>query len=126
MIAPPTVTPPTPAPKPVAVADNRNTARELQEQADLELRLRRAETAAPANANGVFLQLGAFASADNAESLKARLGKELDWLGQPIQVIAGNGLHRVHVGPYRNRADADQIAEKIRLALGFKPTTVVR
>ena len=123
VIAPPTVTPP----KAITVADNRQaTQRDLQEQAELELRLHRAETIAPANASGVFLQLGAFASADNAESLKAKLGRDLDWLSQPIQVIPSNGLHRVHVGPYRNRADADQIAEKIRLALGFKPTTVVR
>lgn len=124
MIAPPLVNPP--ASKSVSSTETRNAARDMQEQAELELRLRRAETLAPANASGVFLQLGAFSSADNAESLKAKLGRELDWLGQPIQVVAGNGLHRVHVGPYRNRADADQVAEKIRVALGFKPTTVTR
>jgi len=39
---------------------------------------------------------------------------------------AGGGIHRVHLGPYASRADADVVAEKIRLALGYKPTFVTR
>ena len=75
---------------------------------------------------GLFLQLGAFASVDNAESLRAHLSRELDWLNESIQVNAGGGIHRVHLGPYANRADAEKVAEKIRLALGYKPTFVTR
>ena len=75
---------------------------------------------------GIFLQLGAFANADNAESLKSHLTGELDWLAEPMQVLAGGGIHRLQVGPYASRADADQVAEKIRSALGGKPTVVVR
>ena len=75
---------------------------------------------------GIFLQLGAFASADNADSLRAHLQRELDWLNEGIQVSAAAGLHRVHLGPYPSRADADRVAERIRLALGYKPTFVVR
>ncbi|WP_291994353.1 septal ring lytic transglycosylase RlpA family protein [Candidatus Accumulibacter sp. ACC003] len=85
-------------------------------------------TAAAASppAHGVFLQLGAFASADNAESLRLHLTRELDWLSEGVVINAGGGMHRVHMGPYRNRADAEAIAEKIRLALGYKPTFVSR
>jgi rare lipoprotein A len=50
----------------------------------------------------------------------------LDWLNESIQVNAGGGIHRVHLGPYANRADAEKVAEKIRLALGYKPTFVTR
>jgi rare lipoprotein A len=96
------------------------------ELATLESKLQRAESVAPAAANGVFLQLGAFASADNAESLKSRIGRDLDWLSEPIRVAPGNGLHRVQLGPYASRGDAEKIAEKIRLALGYKPTVVMR
>lgn len=75
---------------------------------------------------GVFLQLGAFSSADNAESLRLHLARELDWLTEAIEVNGGGGVHRVHLGPYANRADAEKVAEKIRLALGYKPTFVTR
>lgn len=75
---------------------------------------------------GVFLQLGAFSSADNAESLRLHLSRELDWLTEAIEINGGGGVHRVHLGPYANRADAEKVAEKIRLALGYKPTFVTR
>ncbi|WP_374692385.1 septal ring lytic transglycosylase RlpA family protein [Accumulibacter sp.] len=76
--------------------------------------------------SGIFLQLGAFASADNADSLRLHLQRELDWLNEGVQVSSAGGLHRVHLGPYLNRADADKVAERIRLALGYRPTFVVR
>jgi rare lipoprotein A len=75
---------------------------------------------------GVYLQLGAFSSADNAESLRGHLARELDWLNEGIQINFGGGIHRVHLGPYANRAEAEKVAERIRLSLGFKPTFVVR
>jgi rare lipoprotein A len=75
---------------------------------------------------GLFLQLGAFASADNAESLRSHLARELDWLSDAIEVNASAGMHRVHLGPYASRADAEKTAEKIRLALGYTPTFVTR
>ena len=83
------------------------------------------ETPAPAS-KGLFLQLGAFASVDNAESLRSHLSRELDWLSEAIQINAGGGMHRVHLGPYASRADAEVVAEKIRLALGYKPSFVTR
>ena len=76
--------------------------------------------------HGVFLQLGAFASAENAESLRAHLLRELDWLNEAIEINARDGMHRVHLGPYRSRADAEKIAERIQLALGYRPGFVTR
>ena len=83
-------------------------------------------SSAAAPQHGVFLQLGAFASADNADSLRAHLARELDWLSEPISILAGSGMHRVHLGPYANRGDAEKVAERIRQALGYKPTFVTR
>lgn len=81
----------------------------------------------PANAaRGVFLQLGAFSSADNAESLRSHLSRELDWLNEGIEIIASGGMHRVHLGPYASRADAEKVAVKIAAALGYKPAFVRR
>lgn len=85
------------------------------------------ETPSPVNGGkGVFLQLGAFSSADNAESLRTHLARELEWLSEDIQILASGGIHRVHLGPYANRNDAEKVAEKIRIALGYKPSFVIR
>jgi rare lipoprotein A len=82
--------------------------------------------ATTSSASGLFLQLGAFASADNAESLRAHLARELDWLTEPIHIENGSGLHRVRLGPYASRADAEIVAERIQAALGYRPTFVTR
>lgn len=86
---------------------------------------RPATTPPPVFQKGVFLQLGAFSNSDNAESLRNHLSRELDWLGS-IQINAAGGIHRVHVGPYATRADAEKAAEKIRLALGYRPSFVTQ
>lgn len=128
-----------PAPRPARVV---GTAAERDEIELLAAKLGLDKTAAPplvaevtppapsriaaASWGGVFLQLGAFASADNAETLRSHLQRELDWLNEGIQIAAGGGMHRVHLGPYANRADAEKVAERIRLALGYKPTFVAR
>ncbi len=79
------------------------------------------------NAPGtVLLQLGAFANADNAENLRARLQRELDWAEGELRVHRSGGLHRLHLGPYANRAEAERVAERIREAHGFSPTFIVR
>jgi rare lipoprotein A len=75
---------------------------------------------------GVYLQLGAFASADNADTLRNHLVRELDWLSEPMRVYAGGGIHRLQLGPYASRADADRVAEKIQVTLGSRPTIVIR
>ncbi len=75
---------------------------------------------------GIYLQLGAFANAENAENLKNHLSRELDWLTESMRINPGAGIHRLQLGPYANRGDAERIAERIRSSLGFKPTIVVR
>lgn len=85
---------------------------------------RQAEVASPVvtpEASGLYLQLGAFSSVDNAEAFRDRLARELPWLLEPIQVGSAAGLHRVRLGPYRTREEAQAIADKIRASLDFAP-----
>jgi rare lipoprotein A len=70
---------------------------------------------------GIYLQLGAFSARANAESFRDNIQKQLSWLHQTIQVQARGSLFRLHLGPYRNRSEANAIAEKIRAELDFKP-----
>ncbi|MBK8322228.1 MAG: septal ring lytic transglycosylase RlpA family protein [Betaproteobacteria bacterium] len=75
---------------------------------------------APAS-GGFILQLGAFSSVDNAESFRAHVSRELSWILEPIQVASAGGLHRVRLGPYKTREEAQAIADKIRASLDFAP-----
>jgi len=88
-----------------------------------------APAVSPADATppkGIHLQLGAFSNVDNAENLKSHLSRELDWLTEPMRITPGGGIHRLQLGPYASRGDADRVAEKIRATLGYKPTVVIR
>ena len=71
---------------------------------------------------GMWLQLGAFSSLDGAESFRAKVARELSWNNEPVQMSARDGMHRVRLGPYRNREEALAIADKVRQTLGFDPT----
>ena len=105
--------------KPPVPADAPDEIERLAAQADLD-------TPSLAPAPGIYLQLGAFSGNDNAESLRAHLTHELDWLGESILVIPGGKLYRVQLGPYMSRSDAEKVAERIRQSHGFKPTFVTR
>ena len=75
---------------------------------------------------GIFLQLGAFGSLDNAESFRARLLRQLDWVRETITIRAGDGMYRLHLGPYADAQEAGRVAERIRDTLAFKPFVVQR
>lgn len=106
--------------------------------ADTLLALTKADAAAAAPApaepplpavqelRGTFLQLGAFGSQDNAESFRARLARQLDWLTESIHIHARDGMYRLHLGPYRDAQEAGRVAERIREALALKPFVVQR
>jgi rare lipoprotein A len=76
--------------------------------------------------SGIFLQLGAFAVRENAEALRERLARELAWLAQSMQVVAGQALYRLQLGPYNTEEEARAIAERIRAQLSVAPLVVVR
>ena len=72
-------------------------------------------------AGALWLQLGAFSSAEAAESFRAKVAKDLPWILEPVSVSAREGMHRVRLGPYRNREEATAIGDKVRSTLGFAP-----
>ena len=78
---------------------------------------------------GVFLQLGAFSARANAESLGARIQREFgsaDWMKAGLDIELRGNLHRLQLGPYASRAEANAAAEKIREAVEIRPVVVVR
>jgi len=65
-------------------------------------------------AQGVYIQLGAFGSAENAAGFRERMQRDLNWMREPIAVAFKDGLHRVRIGPLTNRDEAEAIAAKVR------------
>jgi rare lipoprotein A len=68
---------------------------------------------------GVYLQVGAFSSADNARQLRDRLTRELELDASRTRLVLNGSLHRVQLGPYANddAAHSDRVRVRERLAL---------
>lgn len=75
---------------------------------------------------GIFLQLGAFGSADNAQALRNRLARELSDTGGQLGVRAEGGLYRVQLGPWPSRDEARRMADRIAESLDLRPIVVQR
>jgi rare lipoprotein A len=83
-------------------------------------------TPASAGRGAHFLQLAAFASQETAESSRARLARELDWLADRLQVRQEGGLFKIQAGPYRGRDEAVSEADRIRQSSDLRPFPLAR
>lgn len=70
---------------------------------------------------GIFIQLGAFGSLENAEGFRDKMIRDLNWMREPITVAFKDGLQRVRIGPLANRDEADAIADKVRETHNLTP-----
>lgn len=71
------------------------------------------DTRGEALSEGVFLQIGAFSRADNAQQLVARLARELAVDPERTRVVLRDSLHRVQLGPYSS--DDEALADRARV-----------
>ena len=79
--------------------------------------------------SGLYLQLGAFGNADNAERFRLDVDQRLGWrrdAGQSLRVITSaqpnaGELHRVLAGPFMDRQAAGKWAERGRKVVGNRP-----
>jgi rare lipoprotein A len=85
-----------------------------------------APRSATADIGGVYLQLGAFGSKENAESFAATAKQRVEWVAQLVHLYPRDGMYRVHVGPYASQSEARLAAERIAFALGTRPMVVTR
>jgi rare lipoprotein A len=79
-----------------------------------------------ADAGGVYLQLGAFGSRENAENFLARMKIQIEWLASTLHVFSRDGLYRVRAGPYPREAEARRDADRISQSLGVRPFVLTR
>jgi rare lipoprotein A len=69
-------------------------------------------------ATGLFVQVGAFKSADNAGLLSKKIMGQNLVENTPVNSWYNQGIYRVRIGPYANRAEAELAAAKVKKALG--------
>jgi rare lipoprotein A len=80
-----------------------------------------------AGANRLYLQVGAFTARANAETLRARIVRELAELRDAtVEILQRDGAFRVHVGPYRSRNEAAGVAQRMRELFQLSPLFVTR
>lgn len=121
--------PATPAPETVAARVDSPTppaSRPLSTASASAITPVAAEPARAAAAGSVYLQLGAFSARDNAENFRARVYREVAWLGDAIEILQRDGLFRLHLGPYANRDQAGAMAERLRREIELTPVFVTR
>jgi rare lipoprotein A len=75
----------------------------------------------------VFLQLGVFATLENAENLRTRVAAQAaaEFSGR-LEIIREDGRFRVYGGPFESLAIARAAAERIEEQLGIRPFPVQR
>lgn len=79
-----------------------------------------------AEKGGIYVQLGAFSVAANADAFLRKMRMDLGWLAESMNVYKNGKLYRVHAGPYATRDEADLVAQRVQKELGFKAVVLDR
>jgi rare lipoprotein A len=85
-----------------------------------------AATPAVSPAPGVYLQLGAFGQAANADTARARFVQQLGVALPPIEVVEQGALYRIYSGPFASRAEAELAAQQLERSGALSPLLVQR
>ncbi|MGH8728664.1 MAG: septal ring lytic transglycosylase RlpA family protein [Burkholderiales bacterium] len=78
------------------------------------------------NVKRVYLQVGAFSGKKQAESYLSRAKSQLGPVKRALEIFVKDGLFKVHVGPYKDKKEANAEANQIGKLLRLKPVMVVR
>ena len=71
----------------------------------------------PAAGNGLFVQVGAFKSEQNANGLSKKILSEKLVENVPVNSWYNDGIYRVRIGPYASRSEAEMAAAKLKQSL---------
>jgi rare lipoprotein A len=77
-------------------------------------------------ARGIFLQLGVFSDARNADNFRDYVQTELKWLPRGLEVFNDDGRYRLQLGPFDSTQAAHTTAERIAQTLRLRPFIVQR
>ncbi|MDP2247117.1 MAG: septal ring lytic transglycosylase RlpA family protein [Nitrosomonadales bacterium] len=88
-------------------------------------------TSSNQNPSGVYVQVGAFKSPENADRMRENLQSQSltiaeDGRNVPVQNWYNDDTYRVRLGPYMNRSEAVQAADRINQNLGTNAIVVIQ
>lgn len=75
---------------------------------------------------GLYLQLGAFSSEEKAHQLRLKVQSNIEPPVPPVHVVLTGKLHRVTLGPYATRADAEIDSARLQQTLDMTPIKLMR
>jgi len=78
-----------------------------------------ASSAIKSASSGTFLQVGAFKQKDNADQLRDRIAQSGLSQGSNVESWYNDGIHRVRLGPFTNRDEAERTATQLKQSLGL-------
>ena len=70
--------------------------------------------------DGIFVQIGAFRQKNNADQLRDRIAQSGLVQNGMVESWYNDGIHRVRLGPFASREEAERIAGQIEQSLGLK------
>lgn len=76
--------------------------------------------------SGIFLQLGSFTSAQNADSFRDYLEAQLSWLTQEIHTEYVGDRYRLQLGPFESTDEARNVSAKIASSIRIQSFLVQR
>lgn len=76
--------------------------------------------------SGFYLQLGAFGQDHNAQSMRSQLAQSWADTLRPIEVVQAGAWYRLYSGPYADRSQAQQAAQKVQSSGAAMPLIVQR
>jgi rare lipoprotein A len=82
--------------------------------------------ASAAGGGNIYVQLGAFAQAPNAEAVRARMLRDAADPALPLEVVQSGAVYRLFAGPFSSRSDAAAVMQKMQELGGLKPFIVLR
>ncbi len=71
------------------------------------------------NDGGTFVQIGAFRQRDNADQLRDKILQSGAAPSGNVETWYNDGIHRVRIGPYASREEAERIAAQVKQSLGL-------
>ncbi len=72
-----------------------------------------------AAAGGTFIQVGAFRQKENADQLRDKIAQSGFSKNGAVESWYNDGIHRVRIGPYASRDDAERVAAQLKQSLGL-------
>ena len=80
----------------------------------------------PIESTGFFVQVGAFKQQDNADALSKKLLDQQLVENAPVKNWYNDNIYKVRIGPFSNRQDAEQTANRIKQSLKINTYIIIQ